>query len=436
MPVREILLLALAVLALVAVSGFFSLAETALTESRKNRLEKLADDGDTRAEGALRSLEDKSAPLSVMQVGITLAGILIGVITGAWAWPALLQILPAFPCVETVAFLASVVPIAYLSLLFGEFLPKAIAVQDPEGYFLRYYKFLGHLEKLTRPFVHMLSGAAEFILLLLGVNPKAGSTVTEDEVIDLIEQGTEEGTFEKEEQDMVDRVFRLSDQTAYALMTPRTQLLWLDLADPLAENLRRVRESPATVFAVGFESLDNFRGVLYAKDLLNAALQKEPLDLSSLLKRPLFIPRSMESFRALEKFRERDTQEAMVLDEYGGIAGLLTLDDILGEIIGDSLDASEEDNAQITPRDENSWYMDGLYSIDDFKEKFDIEEPLPDEERSHFQTMGGFLTSYFGYIPKVAETCEWEAFRFEILQMDRARIDKVLVMRRKEGDKK
>ncbi|MBR3457888.1 MAG: CBS domain-containing protein, partial [Selenomonadaceae bacterium] len=192
------------------------------------------------------------------------------------------------------------------------------------------------------------------------------------------------------------------------------------------ENLKLIRENPLTVFAVGRDSLDDFCGVLYAKDLLNASLERKSLDLMQYLRKPMFIPRSMETFRLLEKFRDSGIHEAVVLDEYGGVIGFITLDDILQEIIGDSATNIEPDLIQVTQRDENSWYVDGLYSIDDFKERFGVDE-LPDEEHDHYQTMGGFLTSYFGYIPKVAECCEWNGFRFEIVYMDRARIDKILI---------
>ena len=228
---------------------------------------------------------------------------------------------------------------------------------------------------------------------------------------------------------MVDRIFHMSDQTAYSLMTPRTQMLWLDLEDSPEYNLSMIKEHSDTVFPVGRNNLDDFCGILYAKDLLNATLDHQPLVLDDYIKKPLLIPRSMETFRVLEKFRKSQVHEAVVLDEYGGVIGFITLNDIIEAIIGDTDSATDPEPIQVTQRDENSWYIDGLYSIDDFKERFDIEK-LPNEEKDHYQTMGGFLTSYFGYIPKVAETCTWENFTFEIADMDRARIDKILVTRK------
>ena len=287
------------------------------------------------------------------------------------------------------------------------------------------------LAALSAPWLIFTSGLAKLLLLISGFTPQSQESVTEDEVKDLIEQGTEEGTFEKTEQTMVDNIFHMSDQTIYALMTPRPQMLWLDLADPLKHNLRLIRETAQNVFPVGRDSLDDFCGVLYAKELLDASLARKPLDLAQYIHKPIFVPRSMETFRVLEKMKDSEIHEAMVLDEYGGVIGFVTLTDILEEIIGDTISAGEPDLPQITIRDDHSWLVDGLYSIDDFKERFNIEE-LPEEDHDHYQTMGGFLTSCFGYIPKVGEKRDWNGYTFEVLNMDRARIDKILITERQE----
>ena len=276
---------------------------------------------------------------------------------------------------------------------------------------------LGTLRHLTDKVLHHF-----------GLERSSKDTVTEDDVKELIEQGTEDGTFAKSEQAMVDRIFHLSDQTVSALMTPRTQMLWLDLDDSLRQNLKLIRENKQDVFPVGKESLDDFCGVLHAQDLLDAALERQTLDLAQYVQKPLFVPRSMETFRVLAKFRDTGIHQAMVLDEYGGVIGYITLDDIVEEIIGEGLLPAADEPLQITPRDENSWYIDGLYSIDDFKERFGIET-LPDEEHDQYHTVGGFLTSYFGYIPKTGERKAWGEFTFEVADMDRARIDKIIVTR-------
>ena len=410
---------------LLVTLGFFSLMETAIAESHRSKLEKMQEDGNPDAGKVLEMLEQDDRMLSLSQIGITMSSILIGVCTGVMLAPMAAKFLP-IPHAQTLSLLVCVLVITCLALLLGEFLPKKTAMQKPEAMLLKYHGIMRLLARITRPFVSLLSGTANMILLIFGINPHAADTVTEDEVKDLIEQGTEDGTFEKTEQAMVDKIFHLSDQTAYALMTPRTQMLWLDLSDSLWENMRLIRETPQDIFPVGRDSLDDFCGVLYAKDLLNATLAHEVLDLSQYIRKPLFIPRSMETFRVLKQFRTTGIHEAMVLDEYGGVIGFLTMDDILQEIAGESFDAHEEETAQLTVRDENSWLVDGLYDIDDFKAKFSIEE-LPDEDHDHYQTMGGFLTSYFGYIPKAGERIDWQDFTFEVVDMDGARIDKIMI---------
>jgi len=422
-------LLLILLIAFLITSGFFSLVETALSESHRSKLEKMAEDGHKDAAGALELLEQSDRILTLAQSGITLSSILTGVCTGVLLAPLLAGLLQGMPQAVPVSMVISILLVTYLSLLLGEFIPKKAAVHNPEKILMRYHGIIKGLARLTRPFISLLSGSANVILLIFGINPYAADTVTEDEVKDLIEQGTEDGTFEKTEQAMVDRIFHLSDQTAYALMTPRTQMLWLDLSDSLWENMRLIRETPQDIFPVGRDSLDDFCGVLYAKDLLNATLAHEVQDLSQFIRKPLFIPRSMETFRVLKQFRTTGIHEAMVLDEYGGVIGFLTMDDILQEIIGESFTPHEEDTAQLTARDENSWLVDGLYDIDDFKARFSIDE-LPDEDHDHYQTMGGFLTSYFGYIPKAGERIDWQDLTFEVVDMDGARIDKIMITKK------
>ena len=426
MDSTEIGILCILMLVCIGLDGFFVLFETAIKESRKSRLERLADDGDSRAMKALVLAENPENILSMVQIGITTASVLLGLTLGSWIAPTVEKHLAFLPHAYGLTLFFCLLITTYANLLFGEFIPLKIALQNPEHILVRYISVLRLLEKLSRPLVSFLSSSANAVLLLFGLNPHVDDAVTEDEVKELIEQGTEEGTFEKTEQNMVDRIFRMSDQTAYSLMTPRTQMRWLDLEDSPSYNLQLIKKYPDTVFPVGRNNLDDFCGVLYTKDLLNAAIAKKSLDIQTYIKKPLLIPRSLETFRVLERFQESGIHEAVVLDEYGGVVGFLTLSDIMAEIIDDSANHTEQDPSPITARDESSWHVDGLCDIDDFKQKFDVEE-LPNEVKDHYQTLGGFLTSYLGYLPKVGEECQWEDFTFKILRMDRARIDKVLV---------
>ena len=405
------------IILLAAVSGYFSLMETALIECHRGRLEKLSEDGDKNAVAVLEMVESP-ATLSVAQIGITFTGILAGFCT-VFASPIIaeqinLSILPA----EIIALCVT----AFIFLLFGEFLPKIVAKRNPDNFLLNHYKTFRLIVKIMNPLVVVLSKIAGGISFIFGGNSSQNDAVTEDEIKDLIEQGTEDGTIEKSEQKMVDKIFAISDETAYSMMTPRMMLVWLDLNDDLEKNLKIVRESSHTIFPVGVGSLDDCRGLIYAKDILNALLESgREIDLKSLIRKANYVPRTMEAFRILDKFRTNAITEAMVNDEYGGVIGFITLDDILVEFVD-----NDDDDEKFMRVKENSWTVDGLCDIDDFKERFNIET-LPEEEHDHFQTMGGFVTSQFGYIPKVGEVREWNGFRFKVKEMDGVRIGKILI---------
>lgn len=415
------------ILVLILVNVFFSLAETSLNESHKSKLEKMLDEGEDRAKvkNALKLLEKPERANAVIQTGITFVSILIGVSTGVVLAPCIKQYIYLMPYADELSLCISVVAVTYFTLMLSEFLPTRIAMQKPEKTLLKCEAALSRLIFLTRPVVAILSNSARLLLSILGINTKIDDTVTEDEVKDLIEQATEDGTFEKKEQNLVDRVFHMGDQTAYSLMTPRTQMMWIDLSDTLEQNLALIRATSEAIIPVGRESLDDFCGVIYIKDVFNAALDNKPLDLTQFIRKPMVIPRSMESFRILEQFQETGIHEAAVLDEYGGVIGFITLQDILLELIGDTNNINEPELAQITSTEDNTWNIDGLCSIDDFKEKFDIDE-LPDEDQDHYQTMGGFVTALFGYIPKRGESVRWENFTFTIESLDRNRINKIV----------
>ena len=408
------------IILLAAVSGYFSLMETALLESHRGRLEKLSEDGDADARAVLEML-DSPTPLNVAQVGITFTGILSGVCamltSPTIAAQINLSVLPA-------AIIALSVT-TFIFLLLGEFLPKQAAKRDPEKFLLSNHKTFRLIVAIMSPFVALLSAVAGGVGFVFGMNSSQNDVVTEDEVKDLIEQGTEDGTIEKSEQEMVGRIFDVGDETAYSLMTPRVKIVWLDLDDDLETNLKIVQESPHTIFPVAYGSLDDCRGLIYAKDLLDAILENgREIDLTALIRKASYVPRTMEAFRIVEKFRSSGITEAMVNDEYGGVIGFITLDDILGEIVDISGDEIVEQ--QFKRNKDNSWTVDGLCDIDEFKERFNIET-LPDEEHDHFQTMGGFVTSQFGYIPRVGEVREWNGFCFKVKEMDGVRIGKILI---------
>ena len=407
------------ILFLVMMSGYFTLMKMAFVESHHGRLEKLTED-----KNVFDIFESPERFISTAQIGLTSVKVISGLVTIFFApliskfFISIHFIIIAVICVAVVTFVI---------LLFGEFLPSRIVKQAPEKYLIKYHVSFKWIAILMSPIIAIVSKCASALMILLGMNEEPEDTVTEDEVKELIEQGREDGTFEKEEQALVDRIFQLGDETAYSLMTPRTQIVWLDLSDPIEHNLKVIAKHNNEIIPVGNGSLDDCRGVLYTKDLLNVALTQKlkSLELTELLKKPIYVPRTMEAFRLLEKFRSTGVHEAMVLDEYGGVVGFITLNDLLTEIIGADSNTDTE-STQFTMIGKDSWFIDGLYDIADFKKKFEIEE-LPEEEHDHYQTMGGFLTSYFGRIPSIGDRCEWNGLRFEIIGMDRARIDKVHV---------
>lgn len=417
-----------------SANAYFSQIETALTGSHRGRLEKLSLDGNSDAAAALALLEHPEKPIAMAQAGVTCMSLLIGLGMGLLVAPAfgrfLAHLLPGME-VFAAALVLSIVVMTALTLLFGDFLPKEIALRRPEDILLRSHRSIRLLTRLTSLPSAALVSVSRGLLLLFGISPQDRAAATEDAVKDLMEQGTEDGTFEKAEQDMVDRIFHMSDQTASALMTPRTRIAWIDLAEPRREQLRIIRRTPHDVFPVAYENLDDFRGVIYAKELLDAMLDGKSIDPADYIKKPLFVPRTMEGLRVLEKFRSGDIHEAVVLDEYGGVVGFITMDDIMEEIIG-SEDGDAPTGARMSAEERASWIFDGLYPIDEFKEEFGIEE-LPDEDHDHFQTLGGFVTAQIGRIPAVGETCDWNGFTFEVRRMDRARVAEIRITRAEYG---
>lgn len=421
------------IMVLIVANGIFALTEMAIVSSRKARLEKRAEDGDAGSKLALELAEEPTPLLSTIQVGITLIGILTGTFGGATISRILAEKLNdlSVPIVtahsEAISLVIVVSAITYLTLIFGELVPKRIALNNPEPIAAVLAGPMRTFSKLSAPIVRFLSASTNTIMGFLGIKQNEEPPVTEDEIRILIEQGTEAGSFEKAEQDMVDKVFRLGDLRAYSLMTPRTRMVWIDLEDSIEHNQQVIYDSGHTRFPVAAGSLDNFQGIIYSKDLLSSCLEGKPLDLENSIKSPLYIPKSMKAFKVLELFKQTGMHEAIVLDEFGGVVGFITLHDIMEEIIGDmpSLD-EDDDEPQIIERHDGSWLIDGLIGIEEFKEKFDIEE-LPEEDRDHFHTLGGFIVSYLGHIPTASENFVWEDFKFEVVDMDRVRVDKVLV---------
>lgn len=418
------------IFALIVVNGFFSLAEMAIVSSRSGRLEHMASQGDGGARLALELVEEPADMLSAIQVGITLIGILTGAFGGATLSGHLAVLLKAVPALagyaDTVSLAFVVALITYLSLVVGELAPKRIALANPEPIASFVARPVAVFVRVNRPLVKLLSFSTRMVLAVFSLKPPDEPPVTEEEVKVMIGQGAQHGVFEEAEREMVENIFQLGDMRAGALMTPRVQIEWLDLEDPYQHNLRIITEARHSCFPVGRGSMDDIAGVVFTKDLLAGHVANRELDLEKFAREPLYVPKSMPALKVLERFKEKKVTIALVIDEFGGIDGLLTLNDIMQHIVGEIALGEEAPKEEAVQREDGSWLLDGMMAIEDFKELFGFAE-LPEEDRANYQTLGGFVISYLGYIPETADYFEWAGYRFEIMDMDRTRVDKVLV---------
>lgn len=423
----------IAILLLILANGLFAMSEMAVVSARKTRLEQWAAEGNKRARAALTLSQTPNRFLSTVQIGITLVGILSGAFGGATLAERIGNSLRRIPWIgdsgPAVALALVVLLITYLSLVFGELVPKRLALNNPERIAVGVAIPMQALAALTAPVSHVLAFSTEAVFRLLGIQPSTEPPVTEEELKVMLQQGTEAGIFEAAEQDMVENVFRLNDRRVSAVMTPHPDIVWLDVNEPLAELRRKIIESAYSRFPVCRGDLDNLLGVVRTKDLLARALNDQPLDLLNCLRSPLFVPEGMPVSKVLQLFRNSKTHIALVIDEYGSIQGLVTLKDLLEAIVGEITPGIAFDHEpEVVQREDGSWLVDGMLPIDEFKELFDLEM-LPDEERSGYQTLGGFVMSQLGRIPQAGDHFEWQTLHFEVMDMDERRVDKVLVAR-------
>jgi putative hemolysin len=415
---------------LILANGLLSLSEMAIVASRKARLQRQADTGDKKSGEALSLAQDPSDFLSTVQIGITAIGVLAGVFGGATiadniaAW--LNQFSMLAPYSNGIAVGIVVLVITYFTLVLGELAPKRLALNNPEQIARSIARPMRGLARLMSPLVRLLSLSTNLVLRLLGIRPSEEPPVTEEEFKVLMQQGTQAGVFVEAEQDMIEGVLELADRRVIALMTPRTEIIWLDLEDAPEVNLHKISQSQHSRLVVAEGDLDNVQGIIHARNLLSRAINGEPLDLRASLTHPLYVPESMPALKTLELFRQSGTHLALVIDEFGGLQGLITYYDILEAIVGDMPSIGEPTDPRMVQRADGSWLIDGKLPVDDFKEAFAVAT-LPDESTSYYQTMGGFFMTYLGRIPSVADHFYWGGMRFEIVDMDGLRVDKILV---------
>ena len=417
----------LLVVILVIGNGIFAMSELAIVSARKSRLRHLAEEGDERARRALELAEHPNRFLSTVQIGITLIGIFAGAYGGATIARELTiyiaRITPIAPYANEISLAIVVAMTTYLSLVIGELVPKRIALAHPERIARAVAGPMQVLSTIATPLEKLLTTSTDIVLRAFRLRPSEEPPITEEELSALIEQGAEAGVFEEEEQELVERVFWLGDQRVTALMVPRRNVIYLDLNDPLERNLAKTAEHKHSRFPVCEGGIDNVVGMVHVRDLWIAHVKNQPIDLRAIMRRPLFVPESMRALRLLEKFRAGGVQMALVVDEYGGVEGLITMDDIVEEITGEITVSAQP---RIVQRDDGSWLVDASLTMDEFWDALGLEERR-EEERYEYNTVGGFVLSVLGHIPRESESFEALGFRWEVVDMDRHRVDKVLV---------
>jgi putative hemolysin len=419
-----------AIFLLLIANGVFAMSEIAVVTARKSRLQELAEKGISRARQALDLANHPNRFLSTVQIGITLVGILAGAFGGGtiteWLAAQLKAIPSAAPYSRTLALTAVVLCITYFSVILGELVPKRLALGHPESIAIFMAPPMRLLLRVCSPIVHLFSFSTDLVFRLFGKRFDEQTLVTEEEITTLLRQGTKAGVFEETEQEMVEAVFDLGDKSARGLMTPRNQIIWLDVNDSVERLHAKLSNSGHSRFPVCENGLDNVVGIVQAKDLLTNFLSGKDVDLKATMQPCEFVPRSMTALQVLDHIKKSSSHIVLVIDEYGGIEGLLTHHDILEAIAGDMPLGTTPTQPKAVQRKDGSWLLEGMMSVDEFKELFDIEA-LPGEKKDSFQTLGGFLFTQMGRVPSLSETFEWNGLRFEIADMDGKRIDKVLV---------
>jgi putative hemolysin len=425
-----LLLEILIILLLILANAIFSMTEMAVVSSRKALLRARANDGDAGADAALELAANPNHLLSTVQTGMTLVSILAGAFGGATVAGELAVYFAEIPYIGPysggVGLVAIVLLITFFNLVLGELVPKRLALSHPERVASFMAPPMSAISKIASPVIFLLSATTDLVLRALGVRSYIEPAVTEEEIRIMIDQGTTAGVIEEEEQDIMERVFSMGDRKVNSIMTPRGEIIWLDVDDPAEEIQRKISSGPFSMFPVCRKKLDNVLGVVQSKDLLSCNLKDRKVDLKSSLLPPLFIPESMRALKVLEKFKQTGIHLAIALDEYGSVQGVVALIDLLEGLVGDIPHIDELAEPQILRRDDGSYLVDGDLPVDAFKEALHLES-LPEEENGLYHTLGGFVMMHLEKVPSTGDHFEWGGWRFEVVDMDEHRVDKLLI---------
>ena len=407
------------VIVLILMNGLLAMLEMALVSARKSRLEQLADEGSSKAAYILKLAQEPTEFLSTVQIGITLVGIGTGVYSGAMLAAPLEGLLREIsvlrPYAGVVSYTFVVALVTYLSLILGELIPKKMALNNPEKVAMSFAGFIKVIITAFKPLTVFLSVSTRFLLKALGLKPSDEPPVTEEEVRVLLEQGRLHGVFNVGEQKMIENVFELDDLRVSEIMTPRTKITWLDVNDPLYKHLEVIAEKQYSCYVVAEEDLEHVLGVVYTKRFLADVLGATGASMRSSVQQPLYVPEGMYTQKLLD------------------MAGMVTLRDIIEHLVGDLPSYDEEFKQEIVEREDGSWLVDGLLPISEFKDFLDLDE-LPLEEKTGFNTVAGFVVTNIGHIPTAGNYFLWNGYRFEVVDMDGTRIDKILVEKLPEAE--
>jgi putative hemolysin len=418
--------------ALICLNGVFAMSEIALVTARKARLQKLIDEGDSGAAAAVKLGEDPTRFLSTIQIGITSIGVLNGIVGEAALAAPLSVWLETLGMAQPVAGYTAtgfvVLVITYFSIVVGELVPKRIGQSYPETFARLVARPIHVLAVATKPFVWLLSASTRGLLRAMGVKETKGTPVTEEEIHAMLVEGTSAGVIESHEHTMVRNVFRLDDRQIGSLMVPRADIVCLDMDDSFAENLSRIEESDHARFPVVQGGIENIVGVINARQWLARALKDPAQQLrDQVLQSPLYVPETITGMELLDNFRLSDVHMAFVIDEYGEVQGIITLQDLIEAITGE-FQPRDPETSWAVQREDGSWLLDGHIPVPELKDRLSLDE-VPEEERGRYHTLSGMIMLLSGALPKVSDVVEWEGWRLEIVDMDGRAIDKVLATR-------
>ena len=418
----------LIILLLAVLNGVFSMSEIALVSSRKSKLETQAQQGNARAQAALHLANEPNRFLSTVQIGITLIGILMGVFSGAGLTATVQRwigsIEPLRPYSHSLAVVLTVGLITYLSVVVGELLPKRIGLVNPEGIAKVMTGPMTLLARVAAPFIWLLETSTDLLMRILPIKPQENTAVTPDEIRSMVKEGASEGTIQEVQHDIVNNVFNLGERRVGSLMTARQDIVWLNLNDDVATNKQKVLSRVSSMYPLCQGTLDDMQGVVYLSDLLQPSLDEQLARLPELKRDPLYLPTNSQAYQALEQFKEARMHQGIVVNEFGDVMGMVTINDLFDALVGD-VPLPDEDEPAIVQREDGSYLIDAQLPFAEFVERFAI--PAAEQEGlAGFHTLGGFVLHILSALPKAGEQFTWQGHQFEIVDIDKSRIDKVL----------